>query len=230
MTVTLFLSRLTEVEDQLAKLRSLLETHAPHVDIVQELRETSLSTPSSSMQKEHIPFVARSSSPSRSSRRGSTPYNSHSLPQTPVSQLRHPSLPEAGSLSDGWPNSIPTPMSSSALAHTLPTDSVPRRQTAIIRLQPDPTPASLLPEKQPKTAAGYEWNERAKSARKAGDGTASLSIEPDGEGYLGKFQLSLLFSRCDADTCGDFGSQALPPAPPSSAYSRSVPAGSPCPV
>jgi hypothetical protein len=39
-----------------------------------------------------------------------------------------------------------------------------------------------MPEKQPKNAGGYEWNEREGAA---GDGTGSLSIEPDGNGYLG---------------------------------------------
>ena len=45
---------------------------------------------------------------------------------------------------------------------------------------------SVLPESQPKTARGYEWNERQRVSQAGADGTASLSIEPDGEGYLGE--------------------------------------------
>jgi transcriptional regulatory protein GAL4 len=66
---------------------------------------------------------------------------------------------------------------------------------------PEPAPATFLPpafvpvvgfasssealEKQPRNASGYEWNERANSSKPSQDGTASLSLEPDGQGYLG---------------------------------------------
>lgn len=60
-----------------------------------------------------------------------------------------------------------------------------------------PTSSSLLPnsilplasdalERQPQLASGYEWNERFNTSGRANDGTASLSLEPDGQGYLGK--------------------------------------------
>lgn len=45
-----------------------------------------------------------------------------------------------------------------------------------------PPVETSMPDKQPKNASGYEWNEREGGA---GDGTGSLSIEPDGNGYLG---------------------------------------------
>lgn len=45
--------------------------------------------------------------------------------------------------------------------------------------------ASEALERQPRNANGYEWNERVQSSMRGNDGTASLSLEPDGEGYLG---------------------------------------------
>lgn len=43
-------------------------------------------------------------------------------------------------------------------------------------------------ERQPRSATGYEWNERNTASGTASDGTASLSVEPDGEGYLGEYK------------------------------------------
>lgn len=40
-------------------------------------------------------------------------------------------------------------------------------------------------ERQPREATGYEWDERHHSMTRASDGTACLSVEPDGDGYLG---------------------------------------------
>jgi len=51
---------------------------------------------------------------------------------------------------------------------------------------------SFLPESQPKTSRGYEWNERQRVSPARADGTASLSIEPDGQGYLGEFGFRLV--------------------------------------
>ncbi|WVQ68685.1 uncharacterized protein L199_006894 [Kwoniella botswanensis] len=45
-------------------------------------------------------------------------------------------------------------------------------------------PTSEVLERQPTTARGYEWNERH-PRRKGIAGYASLSIKPDGQGYLG---------------------------------------------
>jgi hypothetical protein len=51
------------------------------------------------------------------------------------------------------------------------------------------TPSVAAPtealEVQPRSALGYEWDERHQKSWKDHDGTASLSVEPDGEGYLG---------------------------------------------
>jgi hypothetical protein len=44
-------------------------------------------------------------------------------------------------------------------------------------------------ERQPKLASGYEWDERHHSWSKGQDGTACLSVEPDGDGYLGESAL-----------------------------------------
>lgn len=41
-------------------------------------------------------------------------------------------------------------------------------------------------ERQPREASGYEWDERHHSLTHGSDGTACLSVEPDGDGYLGK--------------------------------------------
>ncbi|KAI5478756.1 nuclear protein [Pseudohyphozyma bogoriensis] len=46
-------------------------------------------------------------------------------------------------------------------------------------------PSTEALEKQPQNASGYEWNERYQTGSQAKDGTASLSLDPDGEGYLG---------------------------------------------
>ncbi|WWC70453.1 uncharacterized protein I206_104404 [Kwoniella pini CBS 10737] len=47
-------------------------------------------------------------------------------------------------------------------------------------------PTSEVLERQPSTARGYEWNERYSHLTiKGNDGYASLSIKPDGQGYLG---------------------------------------------
>lgn len=50
----------------------------------------------------------------------------------------------------------------------------------------DLPPASEVLERQPSSVSGYEWNERwATKGLGGNDGYASLSIEPDGQGYLG---------------------------------------------
>ena len=41
-------------------------------------------------------------------------------------------------------------------------------------------------ERQPRLASGYEWDERQHSVNRGQDGTACLSVEPDGDGYLGE--------------------------------------------
>lgn len=43
-------------------------------------------------------------------------------------------------------------------------------------------------ERQPRLASGYEWDERHHSLGNGQDGTACLSVEPDGDGYLGMMQ------------------------------------------
>lgn len=40
-------------------------------------------------------------------------------------------------------------------------------------------------ERQPKNAAGYEWNERNLRTPRGHDGTSTLAVDPDGQGYLG---------------------------------------------
>lgn len=50
-------------------------------------------------------------------------------------------------------------------------------------------------ERQPRSATGYEWNERNTASGTASDGTASLSVEPDGEGYLGAYSWSVTTNR-----------------------------------
>lgn len=50
-------------------------------------------------------------------------------------------------------------------------------------------------ERQPRSATGYEWNERNTASGTASDGTASLSVEPDGEGYLGQYSWKVTTNR-----------------------------------
>jgi hypothetical protein len=53
-------------------------------------------------------------------------------------------------------------------------------------------------ERQPRLASGYEWDERHHSVSRGQDGTACLSVEPDGDGYLGESRL------CEAVRCKEF--------------------------
>lgn len=59
-------------------------------------------------------------------------------------------------------------------------------RTVPIDFKYDLPPASEVLERQPSSVSGYEWNERwATKGLGGNDGYASLSIEPDGQGYLG---------------------------------------------
>ncbi|WWC89566.1 uncharacterized protein L201_004490 [Kwoniella dendrophila CBS 6074] len=63
--------------------------------------------------------------------------------------------------------------------HTIPSSSVRPN------LNQNPSTSEVL-ERQPSSARGYEWNERHSHLTDRGnDGYASLSIKPDGQGYLG---------------------------------------------
>lgn len=63
----------------------------------------------------------------------------------------------------------------------------PPTTTTTTSLEPLNVPASEVLESQPSTASGYEWNERhVNLTSKGNDGYASLSIRPDGQGYLGE--------------------------------------------
>lgn len=64
-------------------------------------------------------------------------------------------------------------------------------------------------ERQPRAATGYEWDERKHTAEN--DGTASLSLEPTGNGYLGELAACGLVTYM----------QDSPPARLSFAFSRS---------
>ncbi|GFZ51225.1 hypothetical protein JCM24511_08983 [Saitozyma sp. JCM 24511] len=76
----------------------------------------------------------------------------------------------------------PHPSSLSPL-RTLPPPRLTNRTRTVA------TPSVAAPtealEVQPRSALGYEWDERHQKSWKDHDGTASLSVEPDGEGYLG---------------------------------------------
>ncbi|GAA5987742.1 hypothetical protein JCM10908_007194 [Rhodotorula pacifica] len=85
-------------------------------------------------------------------------------------------------------------LSLSAITSTLPAPAPPPPPPAPVQtafLPPAFVPSvsfassSEALEKQPRNAFGYEWNERANSSKPSQDGTASLSLEPDGQGYLG---------------------------------------------
>lgn len=76
----------------------------------------------------------------------------------------------------GLPAPVPTPPAPPAPTSFLPPAFVPTVAFAS---------SSEALERQPRNASGYEWNERANSSKPNQDGTASLSLEPDGQGYLG---------------------------------------------
>lgn len=60
-----------------------------------------------------------------------------------------------------------------------------RSSSSAPRQTPVSSSATDLLEKQPRSAIGYEWNERNGARSQGNDGTGTLSVEPDGEGYLG---------------------------------------------
>lgn len=63
-------------------------------------------------------------------------------------------------------------------------------------------------ERQPRNASGYEWNERQGRIGE-NDGTASLSVEPDGEGYLG-FASGATLLRILQMTAGGISLKGIP--------------------
>lgn len=128
-----------------------------------------------------------------------------------ASSILNPPIPEAGPSQSSPPIVAPTfGASPTSYASTgYPTAGPPSNQSST-----DPTLASFVPlplgappptflpptlassvpltsssealEKQPRNASGYEWTERNTISRQSQDGTASLSLEPDGQGYLGE--------------------------------------------
>jgi transcriptional regulatory protein GAL4 len=80
------------------------------------------------------------------------------------------------------PPPAPHPSSLSPLRPLPPPRVTNRTRTVATPTVAAPTEAL---EVQPRSALGYEWDERHQKSWKDHDGTASLSVEPDGEGYLG---------------------------------------------
>ena len=74
---------------------------------------------------------------------------------------------------------------SAALKTATPT-YIPLVQSSQTGISPLDTAMTETLERQPRLASGYEWDERHHSVGRGQDGTACLSVEPDGDGYLGK--------------------------------------------
>lgn len=85
----------------------------------------------------------------------------------------HPNPAPRGSLQRNHSHTRRPPSVHSSASYPLPTGPV--------------TSTADQLERQPRDASGYEWNERR--IAQANDGTASLSVEPDGEGYLGELPI-----------------------------------------
>nr|XP_019043141.1 hypothetical protein I302_08852 [Kwoniella bestiolae CBS 10118]OCF22071.1 hypothetical protein I302_08852 [Kwoniella bestiolae CBS 10118] len=117
------------------------------------------------------------------------------VPNASSSSSRPPSLPLLHSTSTSWLSpphrpSLGTVPSNSTVVHHGDTPSSTRSHMTLAPPPPHTStsrshpPTSEVLERQPSTARGYEWNERHPRG-KGNDGYASLSIKPDGQGYLG---------------------------------------------
>jgi hypothetical protein len=80
---------------------------------------------------------------------------------------------------------------SAALNSATPT-YLPLAQSSQTGISPLDTAMTETLERQPRLASGYEWDERHHSVGRGQDGTACLSVEPDGDGYLGKLFIKIL--------------------------------------
>jgi hypothetical protein len=74
----------------------------------------------------------------------------------------------------------------SAALNTATPTYPPIAQPSQTGISPLDTAMTETLERQPRLASGYEWDERHHSVGRGQDGTACLSVEPDGDGYLGK--------------------------------------------
>lgn len=120
-------------------------------------------------------------------------HRSSTLPRTNHAQVSQRAAVQSGSGANAF-NIVPLDQSSIsqgeerlAAIHTTTTPAhnptAPSSRTAISPFNPAMTETL---EKQPRLASGYEWNERHHSLSQGQDGTACLSVEPDGDGYLGE--------------------------------------------
>ncbi|BEJ14418.1 hypothetical protein CspHIS471_0401850 [Cutaneotrichosporon sp. HIS471] len=157
---------IAEMRDRMARLEGLLAEHAPHLNI-----DDAAGADPDGDRKRKLP--SRPPSPGSDLFRPPpslrTPPGLKHTPGSTHSLLHHPTVSPASS--QGLFDHAPLP--------------------APINLRPPPTLTASMPngatpdayERQPRHASGYEWCER--HANKGHDGTASLSVEPDNQGYLG---------------------------------------------
>jgi hypothetical protein len=80
----------------------------------------------------------------------------------------------------------------SAALNTATPTYLPLAQSSQTGISPLDTAMTETLERQPRLASGYEWDERHHSVGRGQDGTACLSVEPDGDGYLGKLFIKIL--------------------------------------
>lgn len=139
-------------------MQHLLAKYAPELDLDDELRQRS--------ESETV--------------EGNVPGSS--MRQPPL----HPSPTGTFPLTD-WASTLsPGRLPTVAAPRFSPNQQTPPPPPVLYPRPTTSTSTSEFLEKQPKHAAGYEWNERQTRTAIGNDGTASLSMEPDGEGYLGK--------------------------------------------
>lgn len=175
------------MENRVERLERLLNEHAPHVRLDDEMDMGDGDSPSSAGGASGNP-LKRPRSPPASVRtypprapsppvhRGPAPFYG---PDRSSPNTRMAGGPGSGSLSAG-----PSPSSLFERPGISPA-GLGGTPTAGGRVF-DTVGAADAYERQPRNASGYEWDERRRGATCENDGTASLSIEPDGEGYLGE--------------------------------------------
>jgi transcriptional regulatory protein GAL4 len=181
-------------------LQHLLAKYAPELDLDDELRQRSESE-----------TVVEGTAPGSSMRRP---------PLHPSPTGTFPLTDWASTLSPGRLPTVAAPRFS-------PNQQTPPPPPVLYPRPTTSTSTSEFLEKQPKHAAGYEWNERQTRTAIGNDGTASLSMEPDGEGYLGKPGWAGFFGYHAHTIELTHRTQASHLEQPSSAYSRSAQAACP---
>ncbi|KAL1406806.1 hypothetical protein Q8F55_006213 [Vanrija albida] len=228
---------IAEVEDRVERLERLLAEHAPHALEASPSLDDELRRRIPHHHHHHHPHPHPHPHPSPRVPISPTlvPNGIFAHPGNPAGDRRHSTAsstlptPPTGPPSGGMlpPPSV-SPTSSLFFephgggTHAPPAPPPPHHLSPASRVNPQAsfeTVASTADayERQPRNALGYEWDERKRGTTHENDGTASLSVDPDGEGYLGFASGSTLLSILQIVAGGISLSHIPPsaePAPP----------------